>query len=175
MLPYVPRFTSSIACSIVSTWIRPSTGQKFPSARPGHGAKSPRMVGRTKKPCHIPGCAVGDHRRERGAPSCAPCPMSDSTRSLLCAVMTGPSQCPHPIHCLPFGSQPHPPWPGKCRRASPTVRTRDAARQRCPAQPKALSATILVVISMSASGNTTTGFLAPPWHWARLPFAVARL
>ena len=30
-------------------------------------------------------------------------------------------------------------------------------------------------VSMSASGMITTGFLAPAWHCARLPLAVARL
>jgi hypothetical protein len=29
-------------------------------------------------------------------------------------------------------------------------------------------------MSMSASGSTMIGFFAPPWHWARLPAAVAR-
>ena len=29
-------------------------------------------------------------------------------------------------------------------------------------------------MSMSASGRTTIGFFAPPWHWARLPVAAAR-
>ena len=51
----------------------------------------------------------------------------------------------------------------------------EAARQRWPAQPKAESAMMRVVMSMSASGITTTGFFAPPWHCARLPLAVARL
>src|SRR5437868_15481527 len=51
----------------------------------------------------------------------------------------------------------------------------EVARQRCPAQPKDESAMIRVVISISASGKTTTGFLAPPAHWARLPLAAARL
>ena len=32
-----------------------------------------------------------------------------------------------------------------------------------------------VAMSISASGRTTTGFLAPPCHWARLPLAAARL
>ena len=60
-------------------------------------------------------------------------------------------------------------------RASPTVIATEAARQRCPAQPKLESAMMRLVMSMSASGRMTAGFLAPPWHWARLPFAVARL
>ena len=34
---------------------------------------------------------------------------------------------------------------------------------------------ILVAMSISASGRTTTAFFAPPWHWARFPLAVARL
>src|SRR6185436_20654903 len=59
-------------------------------------------------------------------------------------------------------------------RASPTVRASDVARQRWPAHPNAESATIAPVISMSASGSTTTGFFAPPWHWTRLPEAAAR-
>ena len=40
--------------------------------------------------------------------------------------------------------------------------TTDEARQRWPAQPNAESATILVVMSRSASGSTTIGFFAPP-------------
>ena len=57
--------------------------------------------------------------------------------------------------------------------ASPTVMATEEARQRWPAQPKALSATMSAVMSMSASGMTTTGFLAPPWHCTRLPAAAA--
>ena len=60
-------------------------------------------------------------------------------------------------------------------RLRPTVMTTDDARQRWPAQPNAESATMRVVISMSASGRMTIGFLAPPWHCARLPLAAARL
>ena len=56
----------------------------------------------------------------------------------------------------------------------PTVIATDAARQRWPAHPNAESAAIRVVISMSASGRMMIGFLAPPWHCARLPAAVAR-
>jgi BRCT domain type II-containing protein len=55
---------------------------------------------------------------------------------------------------------------------SPTVIASEAARQRCPAQPKALSATIVVAASKSASGSTTIGFLAPPCAWTRLPVAA---
>ena len=40
--------------------------------------------------------------------------------------------------------------------ASPTVTATETARQRCPAQPKALSEIIWVAISMSASGRTMT-------------------
>ena len=58
--------------------------------------------------------------------------------------------------------------------ASATVITTDDARQRCPAHPNAESATIFVVISRSASGRTTIGFFAPPWH-TRFPLAAARL
>ena len=59
--------------------------------------------------------------------------------------------------------------------ASATVITTDDARQRCPAHPNAESATIFVVISRSASGRTTIGFFAPPWHCTRFPLAAARL
>ena len=57
--------------------------------------------------------------------------------------------------------------------ASPTVMAREAARQRWPAHPNALSAAIVLVMSMSASGNTTIGFLAPPCACTRLPAADA--
>src|SRR2546426_10628024 len=59
--------------------------------------------------------------------------------------------------------------------ASPTVIVTEVARQRCPAQPKDESAMMRVAISISASGKTTTGFLAPPAHWARFPLAAALL
>ena len=59
--------------------------------------------------------------------------------------------------------------------ASSTVMTTDDARQRWPAQPNEESATMRVVIAMSASGRMTIGFLAPPWACARLPLAAARL
>ena len=59
--------------------------------------------------------------------------------------------------------------------ASSTVITTEDARQRCPAQPNEESATMRVVIAMSASGRITMGFLAPPCACARLPLAAARL
>ena len=58
--------------------------------------------------------------------------------------------------------------------ASPTVIASEAARHRCPAHPKALSATVDTAASTSASSSTTTGFFAPPWHWTRFPFPAAR-
>ena len=61
----------------------------------------------------------------------------------------------------------------KCLAASPTVMAAETARQRWPAQPNALSLTILALISRSASGMTTTWFFAPPWHCTRLPCADA--
>ncbi len=96
-------------------------------------------------------------------------------RALLCGVITGPI-------CTP-ASRPQPTTRDraastnagvKMSRAGPTVTASDAARQRWPALPKALSATMLVVRFTSASGRRMIGFLAPPWAWTRLPLAEAR-
>jgi len=51
---------------------------------------------------------------------------------------------------------------GAIRNTTFTVTAAETARHRCPAQPKALSLTIWVVVGISASGRTTTWFLAPP-------------
>ncbi len=48
--------------------------------------------------------------------------------------------------------------------APPTVIASEAPGSGA-CQPNALSATMRTVVSLSASGKITLGFLAPPWHW----------
>ena len=58
--------------------------------------------------------------------------------------------------------------------ASPTASTTELARQRSPAQPKQDSVETCAARARSASGITSTKFLAPPSACTRFPFSAER-
>src|SRR5437588_84706 len=55
--------------------------------------------------------------------------------------------------------------------AGPMPTTTLVARQRCPAQPNALSTMFAIDFSQSQSSATAVKFFAPPRAWTRLPVA----
>ena len=172
------RSRNASASSISLAWTRLSTGPKISvSVSSLVAGTASRTVGFTKFPASCFGMRELRPSSRTFAPCFSPVAINDSTRDLLCGVITGPI-------CTP-SSRPLPTRSDaaasviesrKVFCASPTVTATETARQRCPAQPKALSPMICVVIFMSASGNTMTWFFAPPWHCARLPLlAGARI
>src|SRR5579862_5234408 len=103
------------------------------------------MVGFTKLPDSWPGTLALRPSTRILAPDFSPSPMRVSMRDLLCGVMTGPiwtpSSRPLPTRSLEAESAMA---SRKAFCASPMATATETARQRWPAQPKALSLMMLV-------------------------------
>ena len=107
-------------------------------------------------------------------PAARPLSIHSRMRSRAAPEITGPTSVsgsePSPItRASPFSASRR--FSGSY--ASPTATQTELARQRWPAAWKAEERTPSTADSSSASGMTTTWFLAPPSAWTRLPCFAA--
>jgi len=94
------RSKNAIASSMSRAWIKLSTGPKISVSASSLDAGTPsRIVGFTKFPDSCFGILAFRPSRRTFAPSFSPTPISDSTRDLLCGLMTVPFARLHPGHC----------------------------------------------------------------------------
>ena len=115
---------------------------------------------------------------QQPAPSASARPIAAATFSRAAAETIGQTSVegsrPSPTTssaAAPASASRSSPW----RASSPTETQTEPARQRCPAAPKAEPMIAGSARSRSASGITTSEFLAPPSACTRLPVATAPL